>query len=144
MERTTWETVFAIIVGVVLGTLVAISIWFVKTGRINLNFASQMTKTVVTPTPISSPQSPFTLLISQPHDGSVTSDQKITVAGKTERFARVIVSQNNQDTIARADQDGLFKVNLTLDEADNEILVTSMAKNGETKQETLIIVYQKK
>lgn len=143
MERTTWETILAVIVGVLLGTLVAISIWFVKTGKINLNFAPQTTKTVATPTPKSLQLSPFTLLISQPHDGSVVNNQKVAVSGKTAASSQILVSQNNQDTLTQADQDGLFKVDIALDEGDNQILVTSIAKSGDTKQETLIIVYQK-
>ncbi len=143
MERTTTETIFAIIVGIVLGTIVAISIWFVKTGRVNFNFAVPLTKTVTTPTPKNSQPVPFTLLISQPNDGMVVKEQKITVTGKTAGSGRVLVSQNSQDTVVLADKDGLFKASITLDEGDNEIIVTSFSAIGETKQQSLTVVYKK-
>ena len=144
MERTTTETIVAIIVGVVLGTLVAISIWLVKTGRINLNFTQSISQTVGRPTPTPRSQdSPSTLLISQPSDESVVSEAKIVVAGKTAVSATVLVSQNNQDTVGLSDKDGIFKINITLDEGDNEITVTSINQNGQSKQQLLTVVYKK-
>lgn len=145
MERTTTETILAIIVGIVLGTVVAVSIWMIKSGKINLNLASRLNKSVTTQKPTPSPQnSAFTLVISQPKDNIVVNDPKITLSGKTAESARVLIAQNSQDSVVNTDQDGFFKTNITLDEGDNEIIVTSFLASGQSKQQSLTLVYQKK
>ncbi len=143
MERTTLETVAAIIVGIILGTLVAVSLWLFKNNKISLNLKPNAAKVTITPQPQKTPQN-FFLTLTQPQDQAVVNDPKISLVGKTAGFSRVIISQNEQDLIIKADNNGSFTANLTLDEGDNEITVTSFGPNQSFKQQNLTIVYQKK
>ncbi|MCL5675705.1 MAG: hypothetical protein M1120_01100 [Patescibacteria group bacterium] len=145
MERTTWETVIAIIIGIFLGTMVAVSLWLVKSGKMHLTLPqkSVMVKTNSAPAPTLKTAIPE-LLVSQPVNNSVVNNKTITVSGRALDFSLVIISQIGGDTPVKADNNGAFKSDISLDEGDNEIAVTALWPDGQTKQQILIIVYQKK
>lgn len=147
MERTTLETLLAVIVGIILGTVVVVSFWFVKTGRVNINLIQPLTKTTTVSTPtvlVTQKTVPFSLEISQPENGAVVQNQKIIVSGKTGANAQVLISDSTSDLVINADKDGIFQTNWTLDSGDNEIIITSLSQNGETQQQSLMVVYEKK
>lgn len=146
MERTTWETITAIIVGILLGALVAVSLWFVKSGKIHFALPQKTISPIATKKTEPKPNvaQSAELTVSQPQNYSVLSEKSLTLTGSAAGSSLILVSQNSGDTVLKADKNGSFKTEVTLIEGDNEINLLALWPNGETKEQKIIIVYQKK
>ena len=80
----------------------------------------------------------FKLEIVSPIEGEVVNKPGITLSGKTEALAEVFVD----DKELKADENGGFSVNLTLDEGENEIAVTANNVTGEFAEKTIKVTYE--
>ena len=63
----------------------------------------------------------FFLKVDSPQDGTTVTESTISVSGKTKSYADVFI--NELET--KADDDGVFSVNLTLEEGENIIIITA-------------------
>lgn len=80
------------------------------------------------------------LTIDFPKDGSTITSPKIQLTGKTVPRGEVFVN----DAGTKADARGIFKVNLTLDEGDNYILVFANDEDGNYAQQEMTVTYEVK
>lgn len=78
------------------------------------------------PTPSAPLQNQIALTVTTPKNNGAVFNPKVTVSGKTAPNADVAV--NDQDV--RADAAGNFSAIITLDEGENEILVTASDSSG--------------
>lgn len=79
------------------------------------------------------------LEITQPADRSVSDTAKITLSGKAKPETTIVVDTSGSDQILTIDHSGLFKLDLTLDEGANKILVTNYT-NRDTAESKMITV----
>lgn len=66
------------------------------------------------------------LIIDEPGNGSILNTANIQVKGITVPFGEVSVN----DQVTKADKEGNFMVNLTLDEGDNNLLIVANDDKG--------------
>ena len=79
----------------------------------------------------------ITLTISTPSNNTTVSNSSLAVKGKTVAGAEVFV--NNAET--KADANGNFSVNLTLEEGENYILIVSNDAAGTYAEKELTVTY---
>ncbi|MBI3384714.1 hypothetical protein HY030_00800 [Candidatus Gottesmanbacteria bacterium] len=145
MEKTTMETVIALVLGVILGVLAASSFWFLKNHKFTLSLPTNKViniKTTTTPTPLK--EKLFSLEISSPSDLSIVNTATPNLSGKSSPNTLIIISLTNGDEVLRTDAEGNFQKLINLNEGLNYISVTAISAIGQTEQVNLAVVYETK
>ena len=78
------------------------------------------------------------LEIINPKEGEVVNKSALILSGKTESMVEVQVD----DKELEANEDGEFETKLTLDEGENEIMVTVNNENGEFAEKSVKVTYE--
>lgn len=133
------EVLVAILIGIILGGLVAFGIW-----RANLAFLPQKeeTKTEQTASPTSKPDASLSsLIITQPENGSVIPESKVIIKGAAAPNSTVVILTESNDFITQADKDGGFEQEVELEGGPNEIIVIAYDDSGNETTQTLTLVY---
>lgn len=133
------EVLFAIILGIGLGALVAFGLW-----RANLIFLpgreSPRPLSEVTALP-QEPQEVSDLIVTQPEDKLVVSEDTITIKGSATPRATVVILTPAQEAVLEAKTDGSFEEEVELDGGPNEIVVKSFDEQGRESTQELTVVY---
>ncbi len=132
------ETILAGIAGFALGLGAAWAVW-----NLPELLPQKNTSTTVEQSPTPSLAEGFSLSINQPEDGSLSDTGEVTVSGKTQAGATVVVNGPSADDVLEASSDGSFKTTVALDEGANEIDITAYASDGTEKSETRTVNYTK-
>lgn len=100
----------------------------------------QFSGTIITPTPTSKSilESSILLQMISPANNVVVKSPKVTIRGKT--VASAEVSINEKDT--KADTNGNFAVDLTLDEGENLIVIVANDSEGKAAETELTLTYE--
>lgn len=98
----------------------------VKTVRINA------------PTPTSVP---VLLTLDSPQDTSVTNNKTVTVSGKTDPGATVVISTDSNDQVVTPASTGSFSTTVTIDNGENTIHVLAIGPNGQEMQKIVTVTY---
>lgn len=77
----------------------------------------------------------ISLDVTSPIDGETLSSTNATVTGKTVPSAEVFVN----DATDKADTNGNFSINISLDEGQNEIVVSANDANGNVAEKDLTV-----
>jgi len=90
---------------------------------------------IQTPVQTTSPavSNKISLIVSTPDDGSTLSSTAVTVKGKTTPNADVFVN----DQTGKADANGNFSIGVTLDEGNNQIVVSANDTVGNATEQDL-------
>ena len=72
----------------------------------------------------------FSLTIDSPDDHTSTTDGTLSVSGKTNPGARLIIFANAEEKVASADGQGKFSPNIKLEDGENEISITAINDQG--------------
>lgn len=80
----------------------------------------------------------FFLQVGSPKDGITVSSPTITVSGKTKSNADVFIN----DLETKADDDGVFSADLSLEEGENIIIITAGDDEGNFDEKELTINYE--
>lgn len=136
------EKIILSLVAVIVG-LIAAGIAF---------YLYQMTKTIppskketisiknqISPTP--TPNNQNFLTVENPKDESVTDTKTVTISGKTEPGATIIVSTENSDQVVNAAGNGDYTLTTTIGSGTNVIQITAVFTNGEEKKVTRTVTY---
>lgn len=119
-------------VAVIIGILVAgLAFYLYQTTK---TLPSSQTKTVaLRNTSASSPTPKPTIFLSVevPKDEEVVDKRTVTLSGKTNHDAIVIISTQSDDQIITPSTNGSFSTTITIQEGPNLIEITAMAPNGE-------------
>ncbi len=133
------EKIILAIVGVVAGLFVAgIAFYIYQTTR-TISPTTIKTITLASPTP--SP-SPVLLAVQSPSNGQVSTSKIVTVSGKTDPQATLVVTTDTTDTVISPSAAGDFSLSLTLQTDENRILVTAILPNGQETQQTITVGVQ--
>lgn len=134
------EVILAIVIGFALGLVITFGIWTANKALTKNKIQTSQQETtaqanIVTPTPS------FFLDISSPEDQSLSNDAKITLSGKTQPGATIVVAYENGEDVVDADENGAFASNITLVAGTNEITVTAFDTDGNQVSKTINVVY---
>ena len=143
------EIVIAIILGLTVGIVAAISIWAAKEGTLKLSLSlpklSQVEKKEPTITPTAAEQKPqenFFLDITSPENETIVTNNEIELTGKTNPEVSIIVSQEANDTVLSSKKDGSFSTKITLSPGPNTIIIIAIDQGTNTAQVARTIVFQ--
>lgn len=132
------EVLVAILIGIILGSAVAFGIW-----RANLALLpkKEAVQTEQQPGPSLDEQKTSSLIITQPENNTIVSQDKVTIKGAASPNSTVIILTNLKDYVAETDKDGAFEQEVELEGGPNEILVTSYDEASNETSQTLTLVY---
>src|SRR5258708_11760541 len=135
------EKVIFSFIGTVIGLLVAGGAFYFYNNSHPKPPEKKVAAAKITPTPTSTSNPSFFLTIDEPKDESVSDTKTIKITGKTISDATVIISTAGDDQIATASSSGDFSTSATIDNDENQVLVTSIAPSGDEIQKTLTVTY---
>lgn len=133
------EVVIVILIGVIIGTIVAYGIYTAQTAIKRYKGEAPSPSTLTsspTPTPVL-----HTLTISEPPNESISEVEKVTVIGRTSPEAVVTLIAEENEYLLTADDQGNFAVDVSLIGGANTIKVTAFDVTGNRAEATLTVVY---
>ncbi len=80
----------------------------------------------------------ISLDVFQPQHASTVTNPTITVKGKTAPLADVFINEAEM----KADTQGYFSTNLTLDEGENPIVIVVNDESGNSAEKELVVTYE--
>lgn len=145
MDTVKKEMLIAGLIGLFLGLGIGFLASNIKNVQISTTFQKpipkETEKPLESPSETASPSS-FSLSIIAPDDETVTTIEKITIDGKTDPKAIVVVSDENDETVVAPNSDGTFTSKVTLTPEENQIIITSY-KDGQTETAKRLVVFDK-
>ncbi len=130
------EVILAIIAGGVLGLIIAFGIW-----RANVAF-SPKGKGGNEPKPTAlATSSDFKITIAKPENNQVITETPAIISGVTAANSYVVVSGEDVDYVARADESGKFEIKTELNGGANQMVVSSFDESGSSASSKLLLVY---
>lgn len=129
------ELVWASIIGISLGLIIAFGVW-----RMSSSFKSKNPAALVSPTPSPIPGE-FKITLDKPENGDVLTENSVSVSGITKALTWITVSGENGDYILQADEQGVFTQNTDLIGGVNQIKVTAFDENANESIEKVLVVY---
>lgn len=145
MDTAKKEMLIAGLVGLFLGLSIGFFASNIKSVKISTSFQKPIPKETGQPSEsplITAGASSLSLSITSPDDESVTTIEKITIEGKTDPKAIIIVSDENDETVVTPNNDGSFTSKVTLTPEENQIVITSY-KDGQIETAKRLVVYDK-
>ncbi len=133
------EVLVAILIGALLGGVVAFGIWRANLALVPKRESLQTEQTPQSSTPEDKQTS--SLIITQPENNSIVSEGKVTVKGAALPNSTVVILANNDDLIIQTGKDGGFEQEVELEGGPNEITITAYDEAGNETTETLTLVY---
>ncbi len=132
------EVLFAILLGGIIGAVVAFGLW-----RANKALTNNNPKDFIQTAPKTekNEMSSGALVVDSPETNSVVSLDSVKVIGKTTPESTVILSTKEEEVLLEADKDGKFEGTIKLAGGANLIKVTSIDKDGEKEEIELAVVY---
>lgn len=134
------EVVIAIILGFALGLVITFGIWKANKALRKEEVVEEPV-VVATVTPEPTPMPEFALEIFSPEDEGISSEDKVTITGKTLPDSVVAVIYEKGEEIVETDSVGNFEVEVTLVSGTNEIKIVAFGPEGEEVSKDLNIVY---
>lgn len=134
-----FEQLILSFVAVVFGLFVAGVAFFIyqSTKTVSPNTIKTISIKQTSPTPTSS----VPLTIDSPTDESVVTSKVVTVSGKTDPTATVIVSTDGTDTIVNPSSMGTFSLTVTVTDNENIVHILAVMPDGKETLKTLTVNY---
>jgi hypothetical protein len=133
------ESVFLSLVAIGIGIIVSGVAFYLYQSTKTIPSSKIKTVTLSKPTPTD--ESGVYLDLELPKDESVTDSKTITVAGKTDPTATIIVSTVNEDVVVQPTQIGTFSTTVTIGNDASRIDVMAVLPNGQESKVTRIVTY---
>lgn len=131
------EKIILAIAGVFAGLFVAGIAFYIYQTTKTISPSSIKTITLQKPTPAN--DSPVALSIDSPLNEAVTTSRTITVSGKTDPQATIVVTTDTTDTIVNPSAAGAFSLTITAAVGENRIFITAIAPDGQETQKQLTV-----
>lgn len=130
------EVFIAILIGLILGGAVAFGIW-----RANLALVKEEVQTEQSAIPSPQEQTPSSLIITQPENNAVVSEDRVTVKGAATPNANIVFLTNEDEIITQATREGTFEQEVELIGGANEITVIAYDDQGNESRSSVVVVY---
>lgn len=134
-----FEQIILSFVAVIFGLFVAGIAFFIyqSTKTVSPNNIKTIKIQNTTPTPADA----VPLTIDTPADESVATSKIVTVSGKTDPNATVIVSTDTTDTIVSPSSMGAYSLTVTLTDNENILRISAVMPDGKETQKTITVNY---
>lgn len=130
------EVFIAILIGLILGGAVAFGIW-----RANLALVKEEVQTEQSAIPSPQEQTLSSLIITQPENNTVVSEDKVTVKGAATPNANIVFLTIEDEIITQATREGTFEQEVELIGGANEIIVIAYDDQGNESRSSVVVVY---
>lgn len=140
------EVTIAIFLGLGIGLLAVFGIFTARSALTRYEQEKRTNHEIIdttSATPSASDASsspPSTVTVTEPTDGSVTSENHITIAGKATNAEAIVVTSETDQFIIDV-QDGKFQQDIELISGENEIRLAAFFPSGDRRDEQITIVY---
>lgn len=124
------ETTIAIFFGIFFGAIVAVFL-IVRNKNSKFNTKTLSPATSVTPS-VKNVTSGKILEVTSPEDGSINSTNSVSIKGKTEKGALLVIQSPIKDLIVVAEKED-FSIPFPLALGENNIVITSYEKGTQVK-----------
>lgn len=144
MEAPKKEIIIAVILGLITGVLFSFTIWMIKKQPLRKN-ATTKTTVKKTPTPtLKEDKKPIFLTINSPStESKITTEGKFVLKGETLKNTRVIISTEKEDFLITSDENGKFSQEIKLEKPINQIYLTAIDNENNTKTHLITLYYEK-
>ncbi len=133
------EKIILSFIAALIGIVMAIAAFFLYQSTKKVDPSDVKKINIESPTP--TPSSSVFITIEKPKDEEVTDERIITISGKTVPAAKIVILTESNEEAAVAASNGNFSTEITLDNGENLIEVSSIAKNGEIAKTKLTVTY---
>ena len=133
------EKIILSFIAALIGIVMAIAAFFLYQSTKKVDPSDIKKINIESPTP--TPSSSVFITIEKPKDEEVTDERIITISGKTVPAAKIVILTESNEEAAVAASNGNFSTEITLDNGENLIEVSSIAKNGEIAKTKLTVTY---
>ena len=133
------ERVILSFVMVLIGLLVAGGAFFFYQSTKTVTTNKEIAKTELTPTP--TPNSSFFLLVNDPKDESIVNKKTITITGKTDPKATVVILTSSDQEIIQPSKQGDFNTTIAIGNGVNYIKIQAISPTGEVATVQRVIAY---
>ena len=138
------EIFIAIFAGLTIGIILAFGVW-----RINSRNRASFNESVVQQTELKTKDETKSLAsldtnlsLTNIEDGTIYFDSPIVVSGISNKESIFVISDETDDFIVKASQDGTFEQSIKLVKGINKIVISSIDVNGNTVAEkTFLVVF---
>ena len=131
------EKIILAIAGIFAGIFVAGIAFYVYQTTKTISPSSIKTITLQKPTPTDT--MPVPLSIDSPIDESVGTSRTITVSGKTDPQATIIVTTDSSDAVITPSTVGAFSLAITVATGENRLLISSIMPSGQETDKQLTV-----
>lgn len=133
------ERVILSFVAVLIGLLAAgLAFYFYQSTKTVSN-PNQITLNAPSPTP--TPRPTVYISLSNPNDETIVSSKTLTINGKTNPNATIIIYTSNNQQVIQPSTQGDFSTTLALDDGENLIKITSILPGGEITSVQRTVTY---
>jgi hypothetical protein len=133
------ERVILSFVAVLIGLLAAgLAFYFYQSTK-TISTSNQVAVNAITPTP--TPKPTVYISLSSPNDEVVVASKTLTVSGKTNPDATIIIYTSANQAVVQPSSQGDFSTTLTLDNGENLIKLMSILPGGETTSVQRTVTY---
>lgn len=129
------EVLIAIGLGFALGLVITFGLWTANQAMRRQRQADQ----APTPTPAET-VSPISVSLDSPADGTVSTQDVITLAGTASESATIVIIAEEEEIILEADDQGRFETEVSLVAGENVIEVTAYDRAGNLASQVLTVV----
>lgn len=134
------ETIVLAFIGIVVGLLVAGTVFYIYESTRKVSTASPQTNPQVTEQKTTN--NSF-LTVSKPTDESISSTKVVEIIGKTKPDATIVILTSVDYKVISPSSDGSFSTTINIDDDQNIIEITAVAKNGMQQKITKTVTFSK-
>ncbi len=136
------ETIIAVVIGLLFGLLVTVGVYKLQSVNDSSVATTPLTDEVA-PSVSPSPDDLARLSISYPTQGLISANADITITGKSDPSALLVLFANDTQQIFEADDKGAFSIVLSLKEGPNFFTIVAANQDGVTFSADRVVVYEK-
>ncbi len=133
------ERVILSFIMVLIGLLVAGTAFYLYQSGTKKTIANVQVS--VTPTPTPEIKNPVILTISTPSDETVVSNKNLTISGKTNPQATIVLLTDSDQQVFQPNANGDFTTTTILDNNQNLITIISILPNGDSRELKETVTY---
>jgi hypothetical protein len=135
------EVLISILVGLILGLIITYGFYMARSGS-QTGLGTKKDDLENSPTVTPEENAAGQLKITNPADGSLTTNSKIQVTGQTTPNVFVVVSLADQVLVTTANDQGAFTQDLNLKSGGNTIIIQATDENGHITSETRTVILE--
>lgn len=133
------EKLFLSIIAAILGLVVAGGAFYIYQLTSTVDESKKPNNTIISPAITNTPASSNFLVVNNPKDEEVFTKKIITISGKTNTDALILVSSEDSDQVVKPATNGDFSLTETVGDGTNLLKITAIFKNGEEQTTTRIV-----